>query len=503
MGALARKFQRALAVALAVYAVAQIGLLLFLFADHLRFPLLLDLMEGVILQHAERAAQGLPVYPAAQPDYAPLAYNPLFYYLVAPLAWLFGLSLPLMRGVAIGGTLVVLGTVFFAVREKTKRAGWALVAVGLFAAAYRVMVSYLDTAHSDSWMLACALLGTLLLERAKSRRGRLIAMLVLVASFWFKQHGAWFVAGGLAYWTWRFGWRDAWIGWVAAVLLGPVLYVAAGPSLFGSEFLYFTWSVPRRWMQFNGRTLYVLVGFVAISYPLLAAAAAGWFAILWRSRRAFGAWEFQGLAACATAFMGALDPGCSFNVFIPLGTWLIVLGVCGLSALQEARGRFSKWGMPALLAGASFAILWYDPREAIIPASAERDYSELISMLRGLDGPVYAPSIGQLPKDFVLSPAAHWVALEDLVRGPGRDTRDSPIVRELLAPLLSEPGPSYVLSNVELEQFRNFLGVLIDRCVLVEDMGDRFRSLRVLPGRYPHGWPRYLYRCGPPAGAAE
>ena len=77
------------------------------------------------------------------------------------------------------------------------------------------------------------------------------------------------------------------------------------------------------------------------------------------------------------------------------------------------------------------------------------------------------------------------------------------LARDLLAPALTNQGTAYVLSNVELEQFRSFLGFLIDRCTLVEDMGDRFRSLRVLPGRYPHGWPRYLYRCDPSVKSAD
>ncbi len=89
--------------ALAVWSGVVIGFTVFLWADHIRFPFLLDLMEGTILQHVGRAAHGLAVYPQPTPDFVPLAYNPLYYYLCAPVTWVLGLDLPAVRLVAIAG----------------------------------------------------------------------------------------------------------------------------------------------------------------------------------------------------------------------------------------------------------------------------------------------------------------------------------------------------------------------------------------------------------------
>ena len=106
---------------------------------------------------------------------------------------------------------------------------------------------------------------------------------------------------------------------------------------------------------------------------------------------------------------------------------------------------------------------------------------------------MYAPTLGQLPTDYRFFPAAHWVALEDMVRGPQKDTRNHPVIQELLAPLLNSDEPVYILENYPLTRFR-FFEYLNDHFVLEKDYGDRFRALAVLPGRFNHGWPRYLYR---------
>jgi hypothetical protein len=117
----------------------------------------------------------------------------------------------------------------------------------------------------------------------------------------------------------------------------------------------------------------------------------------------------------------------------------------------------------------------------------------LIQQLRSLPGTVYAPSVGQLQSDFTFSPAAHWIALEDMIRGPGRDTRDNPNTRALLQPVWQPTGPAYILANYPLDVYP-WLEFLGDYYVLEADYGDRFEALRPLPKRFEHGWPRYLYR---------
>ena len=480
--------------ALTVLSVLWIGILMVLFVNHIRFPLFLDLMEGVVYQHFQRAAEYQYIYPAPSPEYVPLAYNVLYYVVAVPFSWIFGESISTLRLISILATLGIALTIFLVLRKETGSRWWGLLGAGLFAASYHAMDSYLDTAHSDSCFVLCSIAGSALIHYRTTRSMRLLGLAILIASFWFKQHGALFAVGGVLFLTRDEGWRKSWPYWVLAGVMGPVTYLFLAPILFGSHFHFFTYHVPSGWSQFGLRPLVRFAGFFAISYFWLSLASAGWFVEqLWRNRGRVTIWQVQLVAAVATALMGSLDPGCSFNVYIPLATWIVLTGVWGFSQLAVKPTEIWKTAASFTLLVLSFSLIAYNPVHLLRPSRADQTYREFVHLLDSLEGTVYAPTLGQLPAGFEFYPAAHWVALEDMVRGPQKDTRNHPEIQELLAPLLNSEEPVYILENYPLIRFP-FFEYLNDHFVLEEDYGDRFRALDVLPGRYSHGWPRYLYR---------
>ena len=489
--------------ALVVVCVANIGLAIFLWLNHLTFPLNLEVMEGTVLQHFRRALEFKPIYPAPTPDYVPLAYNPLFYVLSIPFGWAFGATLPVLRGVALLGTLGSMAVIYLATRDLTANRWWAALAVGLFAAGYRAMDVYLDTAHSDSWLLFSALLGTYIISRNRSVGWNLAGIAALIAAFWFKQHGALFVAGAVLYLTWREGLRRSLPYWVAAAIGGPGLYIVAGPAMFGSHFHYYTWEVPRQWSQLDLRMIRRLASLIIKSYVVLA--AAGGMLVIWdtlRRRDQVGIWHFQFVVGCLSGVMGAMDPGSSQNVFIPMGVLFIILGVAALAQF----GRFAfvnHYRLQYVAVFLAFALFLYNPMPVVTSAEAKAAYSELLHLLNKLDGPVYAPSLGQMPDGYTLYPAAHWGALEDMIRGPGRDTSNHPNTRRLLDPAIHPKTPTaYILANFPLDVYP-WLTFLEEYYVLEIDLGDQFKSLGALPRYYPTGWPRYLYRYEPATTTAH
>ena len=482
-------------LALGVLAAGNLALVAYLFTNHVTFPLHLDLMEGTVLEHLRRAVAGDPIYPEPGPEYVPFAYNPLYYILTTPFTWLLGVNLTTLRLVSMLGTVLSAAMLMVIVRGRTGSSWWGLLAAGLFAGGYRTMDAYLDTAHSDSWMLATTLLGFHLLDRSRTAGRRLTGCGLLVASFWFKQHGAIFALAGLLYLAFRDGVRKAWPAWALATVLGPALYLLGGPWLFGPRFHYFTFEVPSRWSEFSLAGPLRVAGFLASAYLVLGAAAL-FRAVENARRRHLDLLTVGWMAALLTGLMGALDSGSSNNVFIPMGTWTILTGVLGLHALSD-RPVWRRWRLAPAALLASFALLVYNPLNVRTSPDAERSYADLLGFLEELDGSVYAPYIGQLPSGYRLHPAAHWVALEDLVRGPGRDTYAAGRVVALLAPAMFPDGEAWVLTNLPLEK-NPAIAVLLQSYELAEDLEDRFQPLRVLPARWDHGWPRYLYRYVPP-----
>src|SRR5262249_18745811 len=178
------------------------------------------------------------------------------------------------------------------------------------------MECYFSTAHSDACFLLMALAGTLVLDRTRSQLGGMAGVAILVASFWFKQHGALFVIGGLAYLSLRDGVRS-WPSWVVAIVLGPGLYVFAGPALFGPSFHYFTWEVPRHWgVDLRVRSMLRYLGFIGLFYPVLAASSVVSLARHWRRP---DAWRGQLAYGRLSGFMGAPGPRPAASRCLPSG----------------------------------------------------------------------------------------------------------------------------------------------------------------------------------------
>lgn len=487
------RIPRALSTLLTILAGASIVGLIALVANHLVFPFNLDLMESVVLQHARRAMHGQPIYPVPTPQFVPLAYNALLYIIAIPFLWIFGDTLQTLRMVSVIGLAASAVAIFIIVREASRSAWWGVIATGLFCAAYPVMDAYLDTAHSDAWLLCCALWGTYLVSRG-SRKARIAGIVVLVAGFWFKQHGAVFAGTALLYLTWREGVRSSLVYWMCAAVLGGALYILAPGSLLGPEFHYFTWYVPGGWSELSAHTFYRVAVYVAAFYPVVALAA---LSGAYRSLRekSFGILETQLGAAFLTAFMGSLDPGSSFNVLIPMGTFCILRGTIELAHWSErAPSRLRL--QPALVAAlVAFATLLRDPRPYWLPVSAARtEYADLLATVRALPGTVYAPGIGQFVNGPTLFPAAHWVALEDIGRGRRRSAADSALARQMMEPARHPSGVAFMLTNRPIASLSAPVNELASSYMLVQDFGNRFAALEPLPRPFDTGFPRYLYR---------
>ena len=481
-----------------IYAVGWIAFMAFLWLNHINFPLNLEAMELTVLQHLKRLMAGQPLYVEPSPDFTPLAYAPLYYYLSVPFAWLFGTSLFTMRLVAILGMLGSMVLIFLAVKKQTASFWWSLIAVGLFAAAYRAMDTYLDNAHSDSWLLCSILIGCYLININRSRATNLLGIFFLVLSFWFKQHGAIFAIGGVLFLTWRDGLRNSWMYWLLAAVMGPGLYTLAPKLMVGSQFHYYTLTVPSHWSEFTLGTVKRYAGYVIKNYFLVAGVGiAGALYLLIRQFRNNSIWFFMLPFAMLSGFMGALDPGSNNNVFITMGVWFILTGVLGLHAFWKQFRTVHKWALHLFIVGASFALLYFPPQSAIVSSRAPEAYQDLVRYLNALDGPVYAPWLGQLESGYTFSPAVHWVPMEDLIRGPGVDEYNHPNTRKLLNAVIHPTGSAYILMNYPLEN-DTLLSFLLDDYQLEEDLGERFAPLSTLPRRFNPQYPRYLYKYAPP-----
>ena len=518
------------------YALGHILFVGYAWLNRVTFPLNLETMELLKLQHVKRLLAGLPLYVEPSATFIPLVYNPLYYYLVLPFTWILGVNLTALRVASIVGACGAYVLVFLAVQQGVRAgnallvadapsdtstprrwpgiqrarrpvtsclgrsAWWGVIAVGLMAAAFRVMDTYLDNAAADSWTLFVILLGTYLIGLNRSLLFNILGIASLVIAFWLKQYGAIFTVGAVLYLTWRDGWQRAWLYWAVAAIGGPILYFFVPSAWFGSEFHYYTWAVPKQWAYFSlNSTILRVVKFVVKYYGWLAIAGGLlWLWLVRWHRQALSIWHFMLPFALLSGPYVALDPGNNNNVFIPLGTWLIITGVIGVKFYIDRVPTALRWGIPLLIFSASFALFSYNPMTILVPRNAELSYRELVATVEQLDGPVYAPGLGQAQDRELFYPTVHWVTIIDLIRYPGADLCDQPLVHELLDPVVHPTGPAYILMEHPLEEDA-MLSFLTNLYVLDTDFGDRYIALRDSPKLLEVGWPTYLYRYEPMA----
>lgn len=482
--------------ALSAIALGNIVFLAYVVVNHINYPFNLNTTEGSMLVELKRALDFEPIYPAPTSDYTPWAYNPGYFLASIPFAWMLESSLFTLRFVS---TIAVTGCfllVFLVALEKTQSTWWAIITIGLFAAAYRATGSVLDSARPDSLLLFSALLGTYVLDRCRSCRGRTLGIIVLCAAFWIKQHGALFAVGGVIFITRQVGLRRALPYWVAAATLGPGLYVFAGPAMFGSHFHYFTWEVPGGWTTFRLAALLRFFVHILCSYPLLAGFAC--YAIVYSlsQKQRLGVWYYQLVFAILTGLVAVLDPASSNHTFLPMCTWIILTGCLGIYYTIRRWPSTERLRLHLGALALSFSLLLYNPLSVLVKEEAHEAYDDLIGFLRSMQGSVYAPHIGYT-EGYELYPTAHLVALADIARGPGSDSQKLALVRQILGPVTRPEGEAFVLTSYPLERFEP-INYLTDYYVLELDLGERFKALRDLPGgRWWLLWPRYLYRFDP------
>jgi hypothetical protein len=205
-----------------------------------------------------------------------------------------------------------------------------------------------------------------------------------------------------------------------------------------------------------------------------------------RRGAAWTVWHVQFIMACATAFMGSLDWGSSDNVFIPFGAFTIVLGTFGLAEIRSVVVQVAAVAI-------AFTPLMYAPQTVVVSSHSHAALADLETAVKALPGSVYAPGIGQFAGPPIFSPGAHWVALEDMERGPGHTAADEARVLVLLDPVVHPTGTQYVLTSRPLSGMTVPLSLLEPHYTLAQDYGDRFIALTGTPKRYSHGFPRYLY----------
>lgn len=195
---------------LALPAIGQIFLLLAAIGGRFLYPYDLEWMEGGLLHHAQRIADGEGIYGPPSVDFIPYLYTPLYPGILGVLGSMFGLSYQLGRAISIL-SLIGIGALTLSILMGASRQAQpavrasaltgALLALGLFAASYPFVEGWYDLVRADTFFLFLVTAGISVAHRTARTgtgwegHGRTAAAAAILAlAFFTKQTGILFVA---------------------------------------------------------------------------------------------------------------------------------------------------------------------------------------------------------------------------------------------------------------------------------------------------------------------
>ncbi len=134
------------------FSVLFLSILVWVFVNRLTFPMDLEWMEGGMLMHAVRLAEGKGIYGPPSTEFVPYFYTPGYPALVALLGKAFGVTYGLGRLVSVVAWMGTAGLMFWSI-ERESSWHFAVLGVGVYAALFRTNGAFYDVARPDSLFL--------------------------------------------------------------------------------------------------------------------------------------------------------------------------------------------------------------------------------------------------------------------------------------------------------------------------------------------------------------
>ena len=446
---------------LLLWAVALAAVFAFLGLAILRlgYPLELDYIEGVMMDHIVRLSQGRPIYVAPSLDFITLAYMPGYATVSSLLARVVGPHFWVPRLVSLLSMCGLITLVILVVRTETRRWTWGIAGAAILTMSYGVTGGHYDVGRPDSMMLFLSMAGLTTLRFTTGTRGAVASALLLTAAFFTKQHAVWFGIAGIAHLAVND--RARLKPYAATLIAGCAGGYLLLSLWLGPWFRFYTWEIPSRWSEVSRVRIVHYVGHGLLgTHALVVLPALLSLALVnppWRGRE--GVWMFAGLAGLATGFMATLDPDAFRHVMNPTVVAFSVLGPICMARLVNAFVPAAREpGAPVPpIAAFIFCLLWvpliYPIRAHLPHRNGHAAHDSLIVKLRSYPGPVLVLYHGFYGWQAGKGTGLHQITLDDIIRAPGNSLlrRDPEYFDRLFEPLRTGDNRPMILTDIRLD----------------------------------------------------
>ncbi len=174
---------------LVVLSLVPVARYLFVVAHRIGYPYELEWMEGGSVEVVHRVVVGQGIYGPPSMHFTPWDYTPLYFWVSAAVAEITGIGFTPLRLVSLTASLAVLWLLYRMVADETSDRVAAVVAVGVYAATFRLAGAWADIGRVDSLFLAFTLWALARSRRAQTHRDGVIVGVLFFLSFFTKQDG--------------------------------------------------------------------------------------------------------------------------------------------------------------------------------------------------------------------------------------------------------------------------------------------------------------------------
>ncbi|MBN1437835.1 MAG: glycosyltransferase family 39 protein [Anaerolineales bacterium] len=432
--------------ALALAAVCgYLAVYLCLAAARMGYPYELEWIEGGFAGQVSRILAEQTVYGPPSIEFTPFIYTPLYFYLSASAARIFGDSLFSLRLVSVLSSLAAMAGTFALVFRRNRNLVAAALAAGLLAASYRITGAWLDVGRVDSLSIALLVLFCWALPQSANRfrwvaAGGIAALMVLakqsmtvaVLPFFlvhmaqYRRRSAWMLAGFLAPLVVVTGIlhaaSDGWYSFYTVEILGAQADWLGGEVALG----FWTTNILRHY-------------FVSLSIG-----AAGLVLILRERRKEFWQWLALLAGALLSSFLARIKAGGFDNVLLPsvavIGI-LLGIGWDRIAAALWKRPEFLRDAASILLTAAALYQLYhlrYSPADQLPTQQNLQSGAAFVEYLAEFPGEVYVPYHTGYAVLAGKPALAHQAALWDVLRGDAPNRGKKILLDEITAAVLSQ-----------------------------------------------------------------
>ena len=447
-----------LASILVLGTLVYLGIYLYVAAMRLRYPYELEWIEGGLVDQVGRIVAGRTVYGPPDISFTPFFYTPLYFYLAALPAKIFGIGFFPLRLVSFLASLAAVGGIFWIVYREGKNLLASALAAGVFIASYRITGAFLDLARVDSlsivflvffcvsisktpnwgrWFLTGILAGLMYLT--KQTLLLVLAPFFLIHFIQYRRRAVWMAAGFLIP--------------VAAV---TVLFNLASNGWYS----FYTFDlIQTEWLSRD-----VIIGFwtndlfrhyaVVIFFSLV-----GLFLLYRQNRADFWKWSSLLIGALLCSFIARSRLGGYDNVLLPAVVLLSVLLGIGWSRVRFSLERFS---LPVrsvvsvvLMVAAGYQLyhLRYNPSDQIPTPENYRAGEQFVQYISQIPGEVYVLYHPYYAVIAGKQSFAHESAMSDILHGETPNRGKAILIQSITNAVRNRQFTAIILDGIDPGDF--------------------------------------------------